>query len=98
MADNLGIDRHELKKLGYYAYRTLVDGAMASSLTVTPVAVEEMDFEDKDAWQPGAIEEEKEEGPEAEGTEKETIGVVEEEAKMRPKTVNIEGLVNAWDT
>lgn len=71
LAANIGIDRHELEKLGYYAYRTLEDGAMASSLTVTPAAVEGMDFEDKDAGQPSAMEEENEEGPEAEETEKE---------------------------
>lgn len=44
---NLGVDRHELENLGYYAYRTLADGAMESSSIVTPAAIEGIDFEDK---------------------------------------------------
>lgn len=40
---------HELENLLHYAYRSLADGPMASSSTVTPTPVKGMDFEEKEA-------------------------------------------------
>lgn len=47
LSANPGISFHELENFSYYAYRTMADGARASSSTVTPATVEGVDFEDK---------------------------------------------------
>lgn len=75
----------------------MADGAVASSSTVTPATVESMDFEDKDAEQPGAVRAEDEEGPGTEGAEKETSNTAEKEAEIARKTENIEGPGNVGD-
>lgn len=92
LAANPGVDRHELENLGYYAYRTLADGAMASSSTVTPAAAEGIDFEDKDAEQPVAMGAEVKEGPGVEEAEKGTADVAEEETGIAPEAEKIEDL------
>lgn len=76
---NLGIDRYELENLGYYAFRTLADGAMSSSPTVTPIAGEGIDFEEKDVGQLATVGAEIKEGPNAEEAEKDTADVTLEE-------------------
>lgn len=95
LAGNPGIDRHELEILGYYTYRTLEDGVMASSSTITLAAVKGIDFEDKGTEQPGAMGVEMEEGPRAEEVEKENVDVAEEEAETEAE--KIEGPRNAID-
>lgn len=80
-----------MENLGCYAYRTLADGAMASSSTVIPTAGEGVDFEENDAGQLKAMEAYKEEGLGAEGTERENVGATKEEAEK------IEGLEHTGD-
>lgn len=48
LSTNPGINLHKLENLVYYAYKTMADGAMASSSTVTLVTVEGVDFEGKE--------------------------------------------------
>lgn len=94
---NPGMDWYELENLGYYAYRTLADGAMASSSTMTPAAGEGINFEEKDAGN-RLLGAETEKESEAEGTEKESIVVVEKEGEVAPNAEKIEGPRDAGNT
>lgn len=85
LAANLGVDWHELENLGYYAYRTLADGAMASSSTATLATAEGIDFEDKGVEQPVGIGADMKEGPGAEETGKDTADVAEEVTERSQK-------------
>lgn len=57
------MDRHKLENWGYYSYRNLTDGAMASSSVATLVAAEGLDFEDKGTKQPVQMQAPTTEGP-----------------------------------
>lgn len=75
----------------------MVDGAIASSSTITLAAGEGIDFKGKDAGQPITIGVEMEEGPGVEGAEIETISVAEKEAEKSPHADKSEGPGNAGD-
>lgn len=55
LSANPGINLHELENLAYYAYKTMVDGVIASA-TVTPALVEGVDFEDNEVGKVNALE------------------------------------------
>lgn len=62
LSANPGINLHELENLSYFAYRSIANGAVASSSTITPRTVEGINFEEKEARKVDAVSEEVEEG------------------------------------
>lgn len=88
---------HEFENLLHYVYKSLAEGAMASSSTVTPTSVEGMYFEDKEPKNVEAVGGEVEESPGAEGAEKETSDAAEKETETAPEAEKVEGPRNAGD-
>lgn len=74
-----------MENLGYYAYRTLEDGAMASSSTAMLAATKGIDFEEKEEEQPEQMEATMTEGPGAEETGNDVVDVVEEVTEKEPE-------------
>lgn len=82
LSANPGINLHELENLSYFACRSIANGAVTSSSTITPRRIEEIDFEEKEARNVDVASGEVEEGAGKEGEEKETIDPTEEEADI----------------
>lgn len=83
---NPGINLHELENLAYYAYRTMVNGAMASA-TVTLATVEGVDFEGNEVGKVNTLE----------GVTKENTGV-EGDDITNSQEVGMEDMADAGKT